>query len=199
MTRPHLIGLTGSIGTGKTTTSEIFAAEGIPVWSADTAVQDLYGPDAPGTNAIAEIHPEAVTEKGVNRDTLRQAITVNPDILQKIETAIHPLVQTHRENFIAIHTDPILAFEIPLLFETSAEPQFDTIVTITTTPEIQRARVLARPGMTETQLDTILSRQLPDAEKRARADHVIDTSFGLEPVRAAVKDILARIRNQPIA
>ncbi len=196
MSPPHLIGLTGSIGMGKTTTSEMFAAEGVPVWSADTAVHDLYAPDAPGTRAISVLCPEAVTETGVDRTILRKRITADPTLLDRIEAAIHPLVQSHRDAFTAAQDAPILAFEMPLLFETNAESRFDTIVVITADPETQRARVLARPGMTEAQFDTILARQLPDAEKRARADYIIDTSSGLEPARATVKTILADIRTR---
>lgn len=194
MTRPYLIGLTGSIGMGKSTTAQMFQDEGIPVWSADAAVHDLYKPGAPGTLAIEKILPEAVTDTGVDRALLRDRIATDPALLRKVEAAIHPLVQAHREAFAIGRRAPILACEIPLLFETGAEDQFDTIVTITTDPAIQRARVLARPGMTEAQLEAILARQLPDAEKRARADYIIDTSSGLEPAREAVKDIVRQIK-----
>jgi dephospho-CoA kinase len=194
--RPFLIGLTGSIGMGKSTTAGMFADQGIPVWDADTAVHELYEKNAPGTRAIEEICPDAIQEGKVSRDRLRSSIATDPELLKRIEAAIHPLVAEHRARFLRTHDDPILLLDIPLLFETGSERQFDAIVVVTADPDTQSTRVLERPGMTPEHLETILSRQLPDAEKRARADYIIDTSFGLEPARAAVKDIVEDIRNR---
>ena len=179
---------------GKTTTSALFSDHGIPVWSADTAVHDLYVKDGEGSKAIERLSPQAVQNGTVNRGALRKQIAADPKLLSKIEAAIHPLVQNHRRQFIENQSASIVLCDIPLLFETGDPSAFDTIITITADPDIQRARVLARRGMTEEHFATILDRQMPDAEKRARSDYVIDTSLGLEPVHEAVNNILADIR-----
>ncbi|MEL6583511.1 MAG: dephospho-CoA kinase [Pseudomonadota bacterium] len=194
------IGLTGSIGMGKSTTGEFFKDAGLPVWDADAAVHELYQPKKAGAEAISHICPDAVTETGVDRATLRAAIQQNPALLQQIEQTIHPLVAQHRNAFIEAHvTAPAVVFDIPLLFETGAEAWLDHVVVVTAPGDVQRARVLARPGMTESSFNAILQKQLPDAEKRLRADSLIDTSQGLESARAQVTEILVKLGIKPDA
>lgn len=191
--KPYKLGLTGSIGMGKSTTAAMFADEGVPIWDADSAVAALYGPDAAGSRAIAALAPDAVGPDGVNRATLRAAIQADSTLLPRIEAAIHPLLATDRAAFLARHADAaIVLFDLPLLFETGADSWLDGIVVVSTDAETQRARVLARPGMSEDFLQTVLARQMPDAEKRARATWVIDTGRGLDHAREAVLALLAR-------
>lgn len=181
---------------GKSTTAGMFADEGVPVWSADAAVRDLYQKGGEGSNAIAALSPDAVSNGAVNREVLRKNIAANPNLLPKIEAKIHPLVQQHRTRFINDHPSGIILCDVPLLFETGDPASYDAVITVTASPKIQRARVMERPGMTEDHFATILARQMPDAQKRARSDYIIDTSFGLEPARQAVKNILAEIRGK---
>ncbi len=198
MTRPYRLGLTGSIGMGKSTTAGFFADAGVPVWDADAAVHRLYAPGNGGAPALADLVPDAITPAGgVDRDRLRTALAADPALLAGIEARIHPLVAADRAAFAADHPQAdLLLFDIPLLFETGAERGLDGVLVVTAPPETQRARVLARPGMTPEMLDRILARQTPDAEKRARADFVIDTGTGLDAARAAVLSLLARIRTE---
>jgi len=194
-----VLGLTGSIGMGKTTTAAMFADLGIPVWEADAAVHRLYGPGARGSAAISELAPEAVSEVGVDRLALRAAIMADPDLLPRIEAVIHPLVAADRAEFLAEqrkHGAKLAICDIPLLFETGAENQFDKVAAVTAPAEIQRERVLARPGMTAEAFDALLAKQMPDAEKRARADFVIDTGQGLEPARKQVAEIIALLTDE---
>jgi dephospho-CoA kinase len=193
--RPLVIGLTGSIGMGKTTTARLFAEAGIPVWDADAAVHRLYGPERPGTRAIAQLVPEAVGPKGVERPTLRAAIAADPSILPCVEAAVHPLVEADRAAFLSAHREaPIVVVDIPLLFETGAEGSVDVVVVVTAPAEVQHARVLARPGMDEAGLARLLARQVPDAEKRRRADHVVRTDGGLDRARRDVVSIITHLR-----
>lgn len=192
--RPYLLGLTGSIGMGKSTTAGFFAEAGIPVWDGDAAVHRIYGAGGAGAAALADLVPEAVRGGAVDRDALRAALAAGRVDLGAIEGRVHPLVAADRARFIAGHAGAaILLFDIPLLYETGAEDWLDAVVVVTAAPEVQRARVLARPGMDGAALDAILARQMPDAGKRARADHVIHTDAGLEPARAAVRALVARI------
>jgi len=189
-----VLGLTGSIGMGKSTTKGMFAEAGAAVWCADDAVARLYGPGGRGTAEIAKLAPEAAGPDGVDRTALRRLALADADLLKKIEAAIHPLVQEDRKAFLAqarANGAGIAVCDIPLLFETGAGAEFDAVVVVSAPAEVQRARVLARPGMTQAALDAILARQTPDAEKRARADYVIDTGQGLEAARAQVEAILA--------
>lgn len=194
-----VLGLTGSIGMGKTTTAAMFADHGIPVWEADAAVHRLYGQGAKGSAAISKLVPEVVSETGVDRLALRAAIMADPDLLPLIEVAIHPLVAADRAEFLADqrkHGAKLAVCDIPLLFETGAENQFDKIAVVTAPAEIQRARVLARPGMTSEAFDALLAKQMPDAEKRARADFIIDTGQGLDPARKQVAEIIVSLTDE---
>ena len=188
--RPHVIALTGSIGMGKSTTAAMFAEEGVPVWDADAAVARLYAPGGAGGSAIARLRPEAVRGDGsVDREALRHWVTADPAALPALEAAIHPLVGADRERFLAETDAPVVLVDIPLLLETGGEALADTVVVASAPAAAQRARVLAREGMTPERLDAILARQVPDAEKRARADHVVET-LTPEGARAAVRRIL---------
>jgi dephospho-CoA kinase len=192
----YRLGLTGSIGMGKSTTTGFFAAAGVPVWEADAAVHRIYAA-GPGAAALAGLAPEAVAAGAVDRDRLRAAVVADPGLLARVEAAVHPLVAADRAGFVAANADAeLVVLDIPLLFETGAEREVDGVLVVSAAPEIQRARVLARPGMTEDALARILARQLPDAEKRVRADFVIETDRGLEAARADVLSLLARIRSE---
>ena len=191
-----VLGLTGSIGMGKSTTAAMFAEAGVPVWDADATVHRLYGPSAVGSAAIARLVPDAVTDAGVDRGRLRAAVLANPELLKRIEQTIHPLVAADRDCFLKEARDrgvPISLCDIPLLFETGAEKWLDKIVVVTAAPDIQRDRVLARPRMTEAAFEAILAKQMPDAEKRAKADFVIDTGQGMEAARVRVAAIIEEL------
>ncbi|OYW61522.1 MAG: dephospho-CoA kinase [Rhodobacterales bacterium 12-65-15] len=190
------LGLTGSIGMGKSTTARMFAEAGVPVWDADATVHRLYGPGQAGALAIARLFPDAMAPDGaVRRDRLRGIIQADQTALDRINAAIHPLVAADRAAFIAAHdTAPILLLDIPLLFEIGAERDCNAVVVVTAPEGVQRTRVLAR-GLPEVEFAAILARQLPDVEKRARADYVITTT-SLESAQAAVKDVLGDIHRR---
>lgn len=192
-----LIGLTGSIGMGKSTTAKMFADEGVPVWDADSAVHSLYGPGGAGSAAIAKIAPEAVGPDGVDRAALRSAIIRDKTLLAKVEGAIHPLVGQDRAKFLydaRQKGEALVVCDIPLLFETGGEVAFDKVVVVSAPAEMQRQRVLERPGMTDADFEAILAKQVPDAEKRAKADFIVDTSKGLDAARTQVRAIVAELR-----
>ena len=189
-----VVGLTGSIGMGKSTTLAMFADEAIPVYSADAAVHELYEGEA--VDLIAQAFPGTVSEGKVDRTRLSAAVLGKPEQLKRLEAIVHPLVRQKELDFIeqARKSGAILAVvDIPLLFETGGEHRVDKVVVVTAKPEIQRERVMARPGMTAQKLDAILARQMPDADKRAKADYIIETGKGLEPARAAVRAIIKSI------
>ena len=188
------IGLTGSIGMGKSTTAQMFADEGIPVWSADEAVHRLYRSGQPAAVALGALFPTAMDEGGgVDRQRLRALIAADASVLDKVNAVVHPLVQADRAAFLDRHlAQDIVLLDIPLLFETGTQRDLDAIVVVSVPADEQRRRVRAR-GMTDAEIDMILSRQMPDAEKRTRADHVIVTT-SLDAARAAVKDILHKVR-----
>lgn len=191
-----VLGLTGSIGMGKSTALAMFADLGCPVWDADAAVHRLYGPDGDGAREIARLAPEAVGAQGVDRAKLRATIMEDPGMLKRIEAVIHPLVAADRDAFLnrARASGATLAVcDIPLLFETGADAWLDKVAVVSAPAEIQRARVMARPGMTEATFQAILAQQVPDAEKCARADFVIDTSRAKDHARAQVAEIVAQL------
>ena len=190
---PFKLGLTGSIGMGKSTTSGLFAAELIPVWDADAAVHRLYATGGPAVAQIAALSPAAVRDGSVSRETLREHVARDPTILPRLESIIHPLIAADRALFLAAQTAPIVVLDIPLLFENGTEAALDATLLVTAPPALQRARVLARPGMTEALFATILARQMPDAEKRRRASHIVET-LDLASTTAYVKALVSFIR-----
>ena len=193
------IGLTGSIGMGKSTTARLFAEFGGAIHDADAAVAELYAEGGAGAAAIGELAPQALRGGAVDRAKLREAVLATPGLLQKIETAIHPLVAAERETFLGrseAEGRRFVVFDIPLLFETGSEAFCDVVVVVSTDPATQRERVLARPVMTEEALEKILSRQTPDTEKRSRADYVIDTSDSVEDARRQVEAVLKRLEER---
>lgn len=190
---PFHLGLTGSIGMGKSTTAGFFRAQGVPVWDADAAVHRLYAPDGPAVAPIAVILPDVIEAGGVSREALKRALAQDPTLLATLETIVHPLVAQDRASFLTQQTADIVVFDIPLLFEKGTEADMDATLLVTAPPALQRTRVLSRAGMTEAQFRLILSRQMPDAEKRARATHIIET-LSLASVEAAVQALIAYIR-----
>ena len=187
------LGLTGSIGMGKSTTAAMFADAGVPVWDADAVVARLYAPDGAATRIIAGLFPDAIQSGAVSRPRLRTLIAADPTVLSRIEAAVHPLVAADRARFLAGRTDPIVVLDIPLLFETGVDAECDAVVVVTAPPAEQRRRVLARGEMTVAAFELILSRQMPDAEKRSLADYVIQT-LTLDATRFAVQNLLKEIR-----
>ncbi|WP_114227492.1 MULTISPECIES: dephospho-CoA kinase [Sphingomonas] len=190
------LALTGSIGMGKSTVAAMFAAAGVPVFDADAVVRRLQGPGGALVPAIEQRFPGTTHGGAVVREALAAAVLGQPAELAALEALVHPAVQAERERFIAAHADaPVLLFDIPLLFETGGQTAFDKVVVVSAPLEIQRARVLARPGMTDAKLAAILARQTPDSEKRARADVVIDTGGSLAHTEAQVAAILAGLES----
>lgn len=186
------LALTGSIGMGKSTVARTFESAGVPVFDADAVVRDLQANDPELISAIGARFPEAVGAGVLDREMLARMVLGYPDELAALEAIVHPAVQEAREHFIERNrTARALLFEIPLLFETKGEGVFDKIIVVSAPAEVQRERVLRRPGMTEAKLDAILARQMPDAEKRRRADFVIDTGTDLSTTEAQVRDILS--------
>jgi dephospho-CoA kinase len=186
-----ILGLTGSIGMGKSTTAKLFAEAGVPVYDADATVHTLYeGEAAP---AIEAAFPGATVDGKVDRNRLSARVVHDPSAIKRLEAIVHPMLGASRQKFLHDAEQsgaPVAVVDVPLLFETGGENRVDAVVVVTTTPEIQRQRILERPNMTEEKLQAILARQMPDAEKRKRANFVVDTSHGLDPVRARIRDIL---------
>ena len=189
-----ILGLTGSIGMGKSTTAAMFRQAGIPVHDADAVVHELYAGRA--TPVIRQAFPGVVSGGIVDRKRLSEAVLDNPEALEELETVVHPLVAEERDKFLSRHRAagrPLVVLDIPLLFETGGERLVDKVAVVSADPEIQRKRVLDRPDMTEDKFAAILSRQVPDSEKRKRADFIIDTGSGVEPARHAVAGIIAEL------
>ena len=189
------LGLTGSIGMGKSATAALFAALGVPVWDADATVRKLYAPGGSATQIIAALFPDAIEAGAVSRPKLRALIRSDPTFLDRLQAVVHPLVAQDRAAFLLTQSSDIVLLDIPLLYETGAEAGCDAVVVVTAPPDLQRARVLAREGMTVAEFEMMLSRQLPDAEKRGRADYIIETTT-IESARAAVRAICADIREK---
>ena len=187
------LGITGSIGMGKSTTAAMFADQGLPVWDADAAVHRLYGPEGAAVAPIAALCPQAASARGLDRSALKDWIASDPTALTRLETIVHPLVAADRDGFVASTTADIVVLDIPLLFEKGTEAQMDATLLCTAPATLQKARVLARGTMTMSQLETILVRQMPDAEKRARATHIVET-LSLDSTRAYVRALIAHIR-----
>jgi dephospho-CoA kinase len=186
------IALTGSIGMGKSTVASMFERAGVPVFDADAVVRQLQSPGGGLVDKIGALFPGTVRCGTLDRDCLAQIVLSDPKKLAALEAIVHPAVREAREAFAEEHAEaPALIFEIPLLFETDGESDFDKVIVISAPGEVQRARVLARPGMNQAKLESILGRQTPDEEKRRRADFVIDTGSDLSTTEAQVRDIMA--------
>ena len=195
MKRPFLLGLTGSIGMGKSTTAQIFAEAGVPVWDADAVAHRFYAKGGAAVAPIRAAFPQAIRDDAVDRAALKSILSRDNSALTLLESIVHPLTTQSRAAFIRAHSDAdLILLDIPLLFETHADQGCDAVLVVTVPADVQRARVLDRGTMDAAQLDLILARQMPDAEKRARADYVIET-LSLEKTRADVQDLIAKLRS----
>ena len=194
----RVLGLTGSIGMGKSTTAKLFAEAGVPVYDADATVHKVYESEA--APAIEAAFPGTTVNGKVDRARLSARVVNDPAALKQLEQIVHPMLGAYHRKFLdeaERSGAPVAVVDVPLLFETGGEKRVDAVVVVTTSPENQRERVLARGTMDDARLDAILARQLPDAEKRKRADFIVDTSHGLERVRDQIRDILAEVVKMP--
>ena len=193
-----ILGLTGSLGMGKSTTARFFVGEGVPVHDADAVVHRLYEGEA--VAAIEAAFPGTTAAGKVDRDKLAASVLGDHAALKRLEAIVHPLVQQAERRLLAeaeARGEKVAVLDIPLLFETGGDARVDAVVVVSAPTEVQHARVLQRPGMTMDKLEAILARQMPDAEKRRRADFIVDTSRGFEEARAQVRAILAAIATMP--
>jgi dephospho-CoA kinase len=191
-----ILGLTGSIGMGKTVTARLFAEEGVPVHDADAAVHGLYEGEA--VAPVEAAFPGTTQDGKVDRAKLAARVLDDAAAIKQLEAIVHPLVRQSERRFLAAAAGaPVVVLDIPLLFETGGEARVDAVVVVSAPGEVQRARVLARPGMTEAKLDAILAKQMPDSEKRARAHFVVDSSRGLDSARDQVRGILRAVAAAP--
>ena len=193
-----VLGLTGSIGMGKSTTAKLFAEAGAPVYDADATVHLVYQGEA--VPAIEAAFPGSTANGSVDRARLSALVVHDPAAIRRLEQIVHPMLRTYHQKFLddaERSGAPVAVVDVPLLFETGGESRVDAVVVVTTSPEIQRQRILARDNMTGEKLDAILARQMSDAEKRRRADFVVDTSHGLDPVRSRIRDILEEAAKMP--
>jgi dephospho-CoA kinase len=193
-----ILGLTGSIGMGKSTTAKLFAEAGVPVYDADATVHMIYEGEA--TPAIEAAFPGTTVDGKVDRAKLSAQVVHDAAAMKRLEQIVHPMLRAHHQKFLddaERSGAPVAVVDVPLLFETGGEKRVDAVVVVTTSPDIQRQRILARDDMTGEKLEAILARQLPDAEKRKRADFIVDTSQGLDPVRARIRDILSEAGKMP--
>jgi dephospho-CoA kinase len=193
-----ILGLTGSIGMGKSTTAKLFVEAGVPVYDADATVHKLYEGEA--VPVIEAAFPGTTAGGKVDRVKLSARVVQDPVAMKQLEGIVHPMLGASRQKFLDDAERlgaPVAVVDVPLLFETGGEKRVDAVVVVSTSPEIQRERILLRENMTGEKLDALLARQLPDAEKRRRADFVVDTSHGLDPVRARIRDILVEAAKMP--
>jgi dephospho-CoA kinase len=194
----RVLGLTGSIGMGKSTTAKLFAEAGVPVYDADATVHLVY--DGEAAPAIEAAFPGTTAGGKVDRAKLSAQVLHDAAALRRLEAIVHPMLRAYHRKFLddaERSGAPVAVVDVPLLFETGGENRVDAVVVVTTDPETQRARILSRDNMTDEKFEAILARQLPDAEKRKRADFVVDTSHGIEPVRARIREILAEAARMP--
>ena len=197
MSKPKILGLTGSIGMGKSTVAAMFERAGVPVFDADAEVRKMQGPGGELIEPIEAAFPGSTGEEGVKREALGKIVFADPEKLAVLEGIVHPAVGQKRADFLAENADaPLILFDIPLLFEGSGHEAVDAIIVVSAPAEVQRERVLARPGMTAEKFEHILGLQMPDADKRKRADHVIDTGTSLEDTEAAVAALIAKLAGQ---
>ncbi|HXJ02383.1 MAG TPA: dephospho-CoA kinase [Micropepsaceae bacterium] len=197
--KPYVVGLTGSIGMGKTETAKLFARLGIPVHDADAVVHALYDTNGAAVAPIAAAFPDAVENGRVDRAALAARLAGDEAAFQRLEAIVHPLVREAERSFLAAATargDDLVVLDIPLLFETAGQSRVDAVVVVSAPPEVQRARVLAREGMTPEKLEAIHARQVPDVDKRKRADFVIETDKGLAHAFETVKRVVAELRDR---
>lgn len=195
----RILGLTGSIGMGKSTTAKMFAEAGVPVYDADATVHQLYEGEA--VTAIEAAFPGTTVNGKVDRTLLSPRVVHDAEAMKRLESIVHPMLRAHHQKFLDDAEKsgaPVAVVDVPLLYETGGESRVDAVVVVTTAPDVQRERILAREGMTPEKLDAILVKQLPDAEKRRRADFVVDTSHGLDPVRIRIHEILEEVVKLPI-
>lgn len=196
--RTFVLGLTGSIGMGKSTTAQLFTEEGVPVYDADAMVHRLYEGEA--VAAIEQAFPGTAVAGKIDRQKLSAYVVNDSAAMKRLESLVHPMLREHEEAFLAKANQdgaPVAVLDIPLLFETGREDRVEAVLVVTTTLEVQRARILSRPNMTADKLEAVLARQMPDAEKRRRADFIVDTSHGLDDVRTQIRQVLAKIATMP--
>ena len=194
-----VLGLTGSIGMGKSTTAKLFAEEGAPVYDADAAVHALYEVGGAAVAPVEAAFPGVVREGAIDRAALSKAVLDDPAALKTLESIVHPLVREAQASFLRANLERksgLVVLDVPLLFETGADKLMDAVVVVSAPADVQRARVLERPGMSEEKFASILAKQTPDADKRARADFLVNTGLGIEEARAQVRAILAVIREE---
>ncbi len=183
---------------GKSTTAGLFAERGCAVWDADAAVHRLYGPGGAAVGPIAAVYPGVIQEDAVSRQKLKNLIAADRDILPRVEASVHPLVAQDRQEFLRMTKAEIAVLDIPLLFETGSDMQMDAVLCVTVAPDIQKARVLERADMTEAQFDALLDKQMPDCEKRAKSDYIIETDtpeHARQQVEAVIRDISGKLAN----
>ena len=193
-----VLGLTGSIGMGKSTTAQLFTELGVPVYDADATVHRLYEREA--VAAIEQAFPGTTGTGGVDREKLSAHVIGNAPAMKRLESIVHPMLRAHEKEFLTGAEQagaPVAVLDIPLLFETGAENRVDAVLVVSAPEEVQHARILARPNMTAAKLETILARQMSDADKRARGDFVVDTSNGLESAREQIRHVLAKVATMP--
>jgi len=191
------LGLTGSIGMGKSTTAGFFRSFGVPVWDADAEVRIMYGQGGQAVPLLRKLAPAAIIKAEVDRSQLKRAITQDKDLLTRIEAALKPLLAQSRQDFLTVHrATPVVVFDIPLLYETDSESWLDYVLVVTAPADVQKQRVMGRNTMDEALFNTILARQMPDAEKRALADYVFDTSKGMAHTKTEVKALIEALEQE---